>query len=99
MLYLLREIKEKNLVDFDFPVYVDSPLAIEATAVFLQCAPGCLDEKTLDMVHRGVNPLMFPGLHLAVTSEESKAINLDPSPKVVPYPPAACARLAGVGII
>ena len=83
MLYLLREIKEKNLVGFDFPVYVDSPLAIEATAVFLQCAPGCLDEKTLDMVHRGVNPLMFPGLHLAVTSEESKAINLDPSPKVI----------------
>ena len=26
---------------------------------------------------------MFPGLHLAVTSEESKAINLDPSPKVI----------------
>ena len=83
MLYLLREIKEKNLVGMDFPVYVDSPLAIEATAVFLQCAPGCLDDRTLDMIHRGINPLMFPGLHLAVTSEESKAINMDPTPKII----------------
>ena len=83
MLYLLREIKEKNLAGMDFPVYVDSPLAIEATAVFLQCAPGCLDDRTLDMIHRGINPLMFPGLHLAVTSEESKAINMDPTPKII----------------
>ena len=83
MLYLLREIKEKNLAGMDFPVYVDSPLAIEATAVFLQCASGCLDAQTLDMVRRGVNPLMFPGLQLAVTSDESKAINQDPNPKVI----------------
>ena len=36
MLYFIREIKEKNLLP-EFPhfdVYVDSPLAIEATSVF-----------------------------------------------------------------
>ena len=49
----------------------------------MQCAPGCLDDRTLDMIHRGINPLMFPGLHLAVTSEESKAINMDPTPKII----------------
>ena len=31
LLYFIREIKERNLVGIDFPVYVDSPLAIEAT--------------------------------------------------------------------
>lgn len=39
MLYLIREVKEQGLVQGDFPVYVDSPLAIEATGVFLQCGP------------------------------------------------------------
>ena len=36
LLYFIREIKEKNLLsDFpNFDVYVDSPLAIEATSVF-----------------------------------------------------------------
>ena len=38
MLYFIREIKERGLVTGhgDFPVYVDSPLAIEATSVFLK---------------------------------------------------------------
>ena len=83
MLYLIREVKEQGLVQGDFPVYVDSPLAIEATGVFLQCGPECLDEATNALIRRGVNPLMFPGLHLAVTSEESKAINMDPTPKII----------------
>ena len=36
MLYFIREIKEKNLLPEyeDFDVYLDSPLAIEATKVF-----------------------------------------------------------------
>ena len=83
MLYLIREVKEQGLVQGDFPVYVDSPLAIEATGVFLQCGPECLDAETNALIRRGINPLMFPGLHLAVTSDESKAINMDPAPKVI----------------
>ena len=85
MLYLIRQVIAQGLVQGhpDFPVYVDSPLAIEATGVFLQCGPECLDEETNDLIRRGVNPLMFPGLRLAVTSDESKAINMDPSPKVI----------------
>ena len=36
MLYFIREIKEKGLVKGhgNFPVYIDSPLAIEATRIF-----------------------------------------------------------------
>ena len=38
LLYAIREIKQKGLVQGhpDFPVYVDSPLAVEATGIFLQ---------------------------------------------------------------
>ena len=52
MLYFIREIKEKGLVHGHdgFPVYVDSPLANEATAVFLQCPTEDLDEEARALV-------------------------------------------------
>lgn len=85
MLYFIREIKERGLVQGhpDFPVWVDSPMANEATGVYLQCNRECLDDKTRELVSSGVNPLVFPGLKTAITSEESKAINLDQTPKVI----------------
>ncbi|MBR2831820.1 MAG: MBL fold metallo-hydrolase [Oscillospiraceae bacterium] len=85
MLYFIRKIKEQRLVTGhgDFPVYVDSPLAIEATKVFENSAPECFDEEAMQVLRSGVNPLDFPGLHVAVTSDESKAINVDTTPKVI----------------
>lgn len=85
MLYLIREIKQQGLVKghYNFPVYVDSPLAVEATGIFLQSSESNFDQQTLDMIHQGINPIWFQGLHLSVTSEESRQINLDPEPKVI----------------
>lgn len=85
MLYFLREIKERELVKGHgvFPVYVDSPLAIEATEVFSHNISECLDEETKALVQRGVNPISFPGLHTTITSDQSREINFDPSPKVI----------------
>ena len=85
MLYAIREIKQKGLVKGHdgFPVYVDSPLAVEATGIFLQCDMSCLDEKTVEIVKQGYNPIWSPGVTLSVTSEESKQINFDSRPKVI----------------
>ena len=85
MLYFIRKIKEQRLVTGhgDFPVFVDSPLAIEATKVFENCAPECFDEEAMAILKSGVNPLDFPGLNVAVTSEESKEINVNTVPKVI----------------
>ena len=83
MLYLIREVKEQGLVQGDFQVYVDSPLAVEATHVFKQNMVECYDEETKALVERGINPIDFPGLKLSVTSEESKNINFDMTPKVI----------------
>ena len=85
ILYFIREIKEKNLIP-EFPgfeVYVDSPLAIEATNVFTKNWRSCYDEDAVRVVDSGINPLVFPGLKLAVTSEESRMINFDSKPKVI----------------
>ncbi len=85
LLYFIREIKEKNLLsDFpNFEVYVDSPLAIEATNVFQKNTKGCFDEDALKLVQQGINPLVFPGLKLSTTSDDSKLINYDSRPKVI----------------
>lgn len=83
LLYFIREIKERNLVDIDFPVYVDSPLAIEATSIFNKNFRACFDEEALALINAGVNPIRFRNLHLAVSSDESIAINFDAQPKVI----------------
>ncbi len=83
LLYFIREIKERSMVKHDFQVYLDSPLANEATSIFLQCGMEYLDEDTRAIMQRGVNPLVFPGLNLNVTTEESKALNYNETPKVI----------------
>ncbi len=85
MLYFIRLIKERGMVTGhgDFPVYVDSPLANEATGIFLQCERVYFDDDTCALLDSGVNPLMSPGVQLAVSSEESKQINFDKTPKVI----------------
>ena len=64
-------------------VWLDSPLAIEATRIFDEQTRECFDEETLALMDAGINPLQFEGLRLAVTSDESKRINEDPAPKVI----------------
>jgi len=85
LLYAIREIKQRDLVTGHdrFPVYVDSPLAVEATGIFLQCGTDSFDDETRAILARGVNPIWFDGLTLSVTSEDSKKINADPIPKVI----------------
>ena len=85
LLYFIREIKMQNLLPEypDFEVYVDSPLAVEATNVFNRNVESCFDEEAMALVRKGINPIAFPGLKTSVTSEESKAINFNPQPKVI----------------
>ena len=85
LLYFFREIKMRNLLpEFpDFPVYVDSPLSNEATAIFLQCSVDCLDEDARAIMREGENPIWFDGLKTIVSAEESKALNQNAEPKVI----------------
>lgn len=85
MLYFLRKIKMDRLLKGfeDFEVYVDSPLAIEATSIFNKNVETCFDEEAMELVRQGINPISFPGLKLSVTSDDSKLINFDAKPKVI----------------
>ncbi len=85
MLYFIRKIKKEGLVKVNphFQVFVDSPLAVEATEIFNDNQSECYDEEALELVRKRINPITFPGLNLAITTEESRAINEDPQPKVI----------------
>ncbi len=85
LLYFLRKVKVGRMVagHENFPVYVDSPLAVEATAIFQENRWECFDEEAMDLVREGINPIAFRGLKLSITSEESKEINFDTTPKVI----------------
>lgn len=85
LLYFLRIIKANNLIKNhgNFPVYVDSPLAIEATNIFNDNVKGYFDEEALSLSQQGINPIGFEGLITSVTSTNSKAINFDNSCKVI----------------
>ena len=85
LLYFIREIKDKNMVKSvkDFPVCVDSPLAKSATSIFCGNLHGYLDEAAIELVKDGTHMFSFPGLHLTETTDESKQLNLDGTPKVI----------------
>ncbi len=85
ILYFIRQIKAEGLVSGhdNFPVYVDSPMAVEATNVFQKNIRECFDDDALALVNKGINPLRFPNLRLSITSDESIYINSDPEPKVI----------------
>lgn len=85
MLYFLRQIKAEGRVKGhgDFTVYVDSPLAVEATEVFRESDISSFDEDMRALIQKGINPISFSGLVTSVTSEQSKAINFDKNPSVI----------------
>ena len=64
------------------PVYIDSPLAVNATKIF-ETQHEYFDEETLSYLLKGDNPLYFENLHFVETSEESAALNTDETPKII----------------
>ena len=94
MLYFLREIKEKGLVKGhgNFPVYIDSPLATEATRIFRDTDPDCFDAQTRALLEKGIDPINVPGLRISVTSDDSRMPSTPTARPRSSCPPAACAK-------
>ncbi len=85
LLYFLSQVKARGLVKGHehFPVYVDSPLANEATNIFRKNIWDCCNERARALLQQGVNPISFPDLVTSVTSDDSRAINADHQCKVI----------------
>ncbi len=84
VLYFIRQIKERKMVKKHdhFPVYVDSPLAVEATNIYTQNRQD-YDDEALALLKKHKNPIGFNDLKLSVTGDDSRLINFDDEPKVI----------------
>jgi metallo-beta-lactamase family protein len=80
--YYTEYIKTEDQDFLSVPVYVDSPLTVSATEIFLR-NPDCFDEDTLKLINIGNNPLDFRNLKFTRTTEESKQINFSKESKVI----------------
>jgi metallo-beta-lactamase family protein len=81
ILYELNPLAERGLLD-GTPVYVDSPMAVNATEVF-EKHPEDYDADAAALMRSGDNPMEFPGLHLIRDVEESKALNNSNQPCII----------------
>jgi metallo-beta-lactamase family protein len=64
------------------PVYVDSPLAVDATDIFV-LHPECYDADILEYMQTDPNPFGFRKLNYVKKVEESKAINESNEPCII----------------
>jgi len=73
LLYHLSLLMEQKKIP-PMPVYIDSPLATAATAIF-QKYREYYDQETSEVINRGGDPFQFPGIKFTQTAEESKTLN------------------------
>jgi metallo-beta-lactamase family protein len=73
VLYYLNELRIKDRIPH-LMVFVDSPMAVSITEVF-EHYPELFDQEMMQLIRQGKSPFDFPGLTMAKTVEQSKAIN------------------------
>jgi metallo-beta-lactamase family protein len=82
LLYLLRELQLAERLPVDIPIYIDSPMAIHATRVFMD-HPEALDAETRKRQAAGGDPLGLRNIHMVIRVEDSKALNSLRYPAIV----------------
>ncbi len=82
LLYDLNDLIDRKHKLPRVPIFLDSPLAIEATKVYRKFTQ-YYDEEAERLVKRGDDLFEFPGLAMTQTREESKHINQIIGPKII----------------
>jgi metallo-beta-lactamase family protein len=81
LIYTLHRLRLDKLIP-DIPVYVDSPLAINATEIF-RLHPECFDKETNEFLRTVDDPFGFKHLHYTRSADESKMINNIEGPVII----------------
>jgi metallo-beta-lactamase family protein len=81
LIYTLHRLRLDKLTP-DIPVYIDSPLAIDATEIF-RMHPECFDEETNEFLRNVYDPFGFKKLHYTRSTEDSKLINEVEGPAII----------------
>src|SRR5581483_3436846 len=80
--YLLHKLTDEGKLP-RFPIYVDSPLATDLTAVFTKYRADFDAETKADFARDPQGPLAFSNLTYTHSIEESKELNERPGPYIV----------------
>lgn len=81
LLYVLRDLEDRGSIP-SLNVFVDSPMAIDATSIALDHAEE-FDAEALRLVRKGAKPLSPRKLHLVRDSEQSRALNTLSGPGII----------------
>lgn len=82
IIYSLNLLAKDGRLPKDMPIFLDSPLAIQATEIFRR-HPEYLDEAAQKLMQSQEDPFSLPQLHFTLTTQESMAINSVRGPAVV----------------
>ena len=74
LMFLLRELRADGTIPRDVPIFVDSPMAIEASRIVMR-HPEAQDDEMRQEHANGGDSLGMSDVRFATTSEESKALN------------------------
>jgi metallo-beta-lactamase family protein len=73
LIYYLHQLRLSKSIP-EFPIFVDSPLAMDATSIF-RIHPECFDDETIEFMRTVEDPFGFRGLRYVSSVEESKSLN------------------------
>ncbi len=73
LVFVMHQLMDEGLLP-EMPIWVDSPMSLEATQVFRK-HPECFDAETAEYLQRDIDPFGFYRLRYVKTVEESKALN------------------------
>ncbi len=81
LIYVLHELTENKEIP-EVPIYVDSPLAVNATEIF-RIHPECFNEEVYDFLFEKRNPFGFENLTMVRKVSESKKLNDVDGPAII----------------
>jgi metallo-beta-lactamase family protein len=82
LVYYFHMLVDEGVIP-EIPIYVDSPMATNATTIF-QVHPECYDDAIHEaFIKHHKNPFGFNSLHFTTSVGESKALNDHPGPLII----------------
>jgi len=82
LIYILHVLLQEKAIP-EIPIYVDSPMAVNATSIF-KIHPECFDRETFDQfISFNRDPFGFENIRYVTSVRESININSDPNPAII----------------
>jgi len=82
LIYLIHSLNQDKVIP-ELPIFIDSPMAVDATAIF-KVHPECFDRELIErFLNSHIDPFGFNGIHYVQTVQESMEINGRSGPAVI----------------